>query len=169
MVNINDYTTVMTTIYREQIEAGDIKVVLDILESVGLLELEFAELETLERLQSQIGLFIDGYNDDSRELWEIPEVRSYFQNLHSVWPYGLWFFNRQTATLQLLVLCHINPTLKPNTKSGESTLSISCAQVSDFLSASAPATFSIPARLEWPQERTMEFYCGIAAIFGVTG
>jgi hypothetical protein len=167
MDNVKDCSAVMTTIYREQIEAGDVKVVLAFLKSLCVLEPEAAELNILRRLQSNIGIFVDGYNDDSRELFQISEVRSYFQKLHSVWPYGLYFFNRELRTLQLLVLCHVEPKFEPNPQSGELVLRVPADQVATFLRASAPPTLSVAARLEWPQELGTQFYREIAADVGV--
>jgi hypothetical protein len=47
--------------------------------------------------------FIDGYNNDPRELFVIPEVRSFFRAFNSQWPF--WFFacNMDVPNLQTMV------------------------------------------------------------------
>ena len=83
---------VLTTFNKNQIEAGDIGIFLEIVESLGILEPEQAHADTVRKLQSKVGFFIDGYNDDPRELYQIPEVRHFIQQIQARWPYGLYFF-----------------------------------------------------------------------------
>jgi len=50
-----------------------------------LLRKDFAK-----RFQQRVAIGIDGYDDDTRELFEIPEVRTYMAKLDAEWPY--WFY-----------------------------------------------------------------------------
>jgi hypothetical protein len=45
----------------------------------------------LAALQGAVTLVVGGYDDDPRELWEIPEVRRFFQALLKAWPYAPYF------------------------------------------------------------------------------
>ena len=87
-----------------------------------ILEVTRAEIETglyssaLERLlvlndtrenallyRESLFLQVVGYDDDSRELPEIPEVRDFFTKLTQAWPHWMWFLSRELGTLHLLV------------------------------------------------------------------
>jgi hypothetical protein len=51
-------------------------------------------------------LQIDGYNDHPEEIYCIPEVRKYFQELHKRWPWWTYFFNNsEMATMAISYLC----------------------------------------------------------------
>ena len=164
MTDTKEHAAVMTTIYREQIEAGETKWVLKFLESLGLFEPVSADLETLRSLQSKIGILIDGYNDDPRELFQIPEVRSFFQELHEFWPYGLYFFSRDTNTLQLLVLCHVTVKIEP--QAGGAMLRVQTDQVVEFIKAAAPPNLDLTERLGWTPALAGQFLGEIGALFG---
>lgn len=59
------------------------------------------------RAQGRVEITFDGYDDDQRELFEIPEVRQYVPLLDSVLP-ELFFFawtDEQAATLRTFALC----------------------------------------------------------------
>jgi len=45
----------------------------------------------LGKIQGKIFFEIDGYNDDERKPWEIPEVRKYFKSLDEIAPFFLYF------------------------------------------------------------------------------
>ena len=62
--------------------------------------------DALKRLMGKCQFFISGYDDDPRDLSQIPEARKYLQTLHSHWPY--WFFfapSNPEASLHLLWAC----------------------------------------------------------------
>ena len=46
-----------------------------------------------------------GYSDDSRELWEIPEVRAYVKKLVTAWPEWMFFLDASDQTLQVCFMC----------------------------------------------------------------
>lgn len=48
-------------------------------------------------------LWVSGYDDDPRELGQIPEVRAFFQALHAHWPYWLAYLNEEGGQLPLLL------------------------------------------------------------------
>jgi hypothetical protein len=60
-----------------------------------------------EKLQGKVDVFISGYDSDTRELWEIPEVRNWFALAEPVLKY--WFFfltsNPPAAGINLLFVC----------------------------------------------------------------
>lgn len=46
---------------------------------------------------------VGGYDDDPRELSEIPEVRAFFAKFYEVWPHWLYFID--TRSLSTIVYC----------------------------------------------------------------
>lgn len=51
-------------------------------------------------------LQVDGYNDHPEEIYCIPEVRVYFQELHKRWPWWAYFLNNsEMATMAITYLC----------------------------------------------------------------
>lgn len=55
--------------------------------------------------RGRIALALSGYDSDTRELYEIPEVRRYVEALDSVFPYWFYFAHPQYGTLKLFALC----------------------------------------------------------------
>jgi len=53
----------------------------------------------------RVSLVIDGYNDDPRELFEIPEVRAYLKRLDHEWPYWFFFLSQADDSIQMLESC----------------------------------------------------------------
>ncbi len=48
---------------------------------------------------------IEGWDDDSRELHCISEVRRFYVAFHQAWPYWLFFCNLDTDALRMMVKC----------------------------------------------------------------
>lgn len=53
----------------------------------------------------RISVVIDGYNADSRELFEIPEVRRYIQQLDALWPYWFFFLSQADDSIKVIESC----------------------------------------------------------------
>ena len=68
---------------RAEVESGDIS------NSLATLE-KLLEPSNIRKLKGRLIFGIKGYEDDPRDLWEIPEVRSWMQDLDKNFPY--WFF-----------------------------------------------------------------------------
>ena len=56
-------------------------------------------------MMDSLGLIVDGYDDDTREIYAIPEVRRFYQQLWERWPYWLYFCNLDTENLMMMVMC----------------------------------------------------------------
>lgn len=65
---------------------------------------------------------VEGFEEDPRELAEIPEVRAYFRALTAEWPHWLWFLHRQVGAIALLLslLCEVR-VLRDPTKTEHGT------------------------------------------------
>lgn len=55
-------------------------------------------------------LSVDGYDNDPRELYEIPEVCRFLRSLHTQWKYWFFFANEIYATLQVACKCIVGGT-----------------------------------------------------------
>jgi len=65
--------------------------------------------ENARRYKNSLLFNVDGYEKDPRELYEIPEVRSFFQKLTEAWPHWLWFLNTDHGQVSVLLalLCKV--------------------------------------------------------------
>lgn len=61
--------------------------------------------ETIARSRERLDLVFEGWEDDPRQLWEIPEVVAFVRDIHDRWPDIVWFLSRQGLGLQVLLFC----------------------------------------------------------------
>ncbi|PTX94093.1 hypothetical protein DB345_21280 [Spartobacteria bacterium LR76] len=59
----------------------------------------------LSQIAGRISFTVHGYEDRAEELFEIPEVREYFQLAHKCWPCWLFAADIRTACLHAITLC----------------------------------------------------------------
>lgn len=65
----------------------------------------------VKRLMCGLLLEVEGFEDDHRELHQIPECRQFFKALHREWPYWMHFLAPLREQWQLLALCVLTPDL----------------------------------------------------------
>lgn len=82
--------------------------------------LKFAEIfassaQNAWNARGSVSLSISGYCSDSRELWEIPEVRAYVMKLTTAWPSWMFFMDEslQSLTTCFMCLCEVTRTDDP--------------------------------------------------------
>jgi hypothetical protein len=85
---------------RDRLEACDAK---DFLSRFGYNSLPMRK--QLQEMMNSLALMIEGYDDDPREIYAIPEVRTFYQQLWQRWPYWLYFCNLDTENLMMMVMC----------------------------------------------------------------
>ena len=90
---------VVLLISRREVEAGDLASVL------SRLKVFLATREDAWLYRGQMTLVVDGYNNDPRELVDIPEVRTLLRGLESSWPHWAYFFNQVDDSIKLLLSC----------------------------------------------------------------
>ena len=59
----------------------------------------------IERLRGRVAVVFHGYSDDSRELYEIPEVRRFCAELDGAFPYWFYFLSAEGVTLGVIACC----------------------------------------------------------------
>lgn len=60
--------------------------------------------ELREKFDSLI-FMVDGFNNHPEEIYMIPEVRRYYQELHKRWPWWAYFLNNTNASMAVAYLC----------------------------------------------------------------
>ena len=90
---------VVLMISRREVEAVDIASVL------SRLKVFLATREDAWLYRGQMTLVVDGYNNDPRELVDIPEVRTLLRQFEAEWPYWAYFFNQVDDSIKLLLSC----------------------------------------------------------------
>ena len=90
---------VVLLISRREVEAGDLASVL------SRLKVFLATREDAWLYRGQMTLVVDGYNNDPRELVDIPAVRTLLRGLESSWPQWAYFFNQVDDSIKLLLSC----------------------------------------------------------------
>lgn len=90
---------VILMISRREVEAADLASVL------SRLKVFLATREDAWLYRGQMTLVVDGYNNDPRELVDIPEVRALLRHLEAAWPYWAYFFNQVDDSIKLLLSC----------------------------------------------------------------
>ena len=90
---------VILMISRRQVESADIASILTKLKPF------LADREEAWRYRGQMSLVVDGYDEDPREIVDIPDVRTFLQLLNERWPYWAFFFNQVDDSIKLLGSC----------------------------------------------------------------
>ena len=90
---------VVLMISRRQVEQGDIASVLRELKPF------LATREDTWLYRGQMTLVVDGYNEDPRELVDIPQVRTFLRTFDRQWPYWPFFFNQVDDSIKILASC----------------------------------------------------------------
>lgn len=68
-------------------------------------------LPTGPQLAAMMGMFafvVMDYDEDPREIYTIPEIRTFYQHLHRVWPHWFFFCNLEVGCLTSMTLCMLN-------------------------------------------------------------
>ncbi|MGH8432980.1 MAG: hypothetical protein ACRERX_00535 [Pseudomonas sp.] len=86
-------------IHREQIETFDLESSLSFLRTL----VPIRDPRHVWSCKGALSLVIAGYDDDPRELFEIPEVCRYLHGLDQEWPF--WFFFLTPSSIRLVGMC----------------------------------------------------------------
>lgn len=95
---------------RQEVESLDTGPALSVLRR--LLETPQTALAHMEG----VDIAFHGYDDDPRELSEVPEVRDYVHALDEQFPFWLFFLSKQGLGLQCLTFCFLLPFLTDEAK-----------------------------------------------------
>lgn len=94
------YGIVILGVGRDLVDDGDIWPITDHLNQLK------DDPKELPLCAERFELLFEGYDDDPRELWEIPEVVEFARNLDAEFPYWFYFLEKAgTSGLQALAMC----------------------------------------------------------------
>jgi len=96
-------------ISREDIEAGDIGSTVSVLEKLLNPEVALKYCEMVD-------IAVYGYDDDPRELNELPEVRDFVYKLDAEFPYWCYFLSKRRTGLMFILSCFCPPHLTPESR-----------------------------------------------------
>ena len=101
---------IVLVIARDEVESRDIR------RPLSLLQGFLANAATARAYFERIDIAFHGYDDDTRELCEIPEVRNFALKLDDAFPYWFYFLSKNGLGLQALILCLLPPYLTEEAK-----------------------------------------------------
>jgi hypothetical protein len=61
--------------------------------------------------REKVDISFSGYDNRAEELWEIPEVRNYIQEIDNKYPYWLYFMSKNRQGLHVVLKCFLLPYL----------------------------------------------------------
>lgn len=77
----------------------------DISTTLGALSDLLGARATVRRFQGRVSVSFDGFNDDPREIYEIPEIRRFCADLDAQFPYWLYFLSTADSSLKMMAFC----------------------------------------------------------------
>jgi hypothetical protein len=95
---------------REEVEAEDTTQVM------GTLRQLLASPEVAFAYRERVDIAFDGYNDDARELGEIPQIRQFVWALDEQFPCWLYFLSKYHSGLSCILACFLPPNLTEEAK-----------------------------------------------------
>ena len=84
---------------RDDVESKDISSTLDTLSSL------LVDRASVQKYQGRVSISFDGFNDDPREIYEVPEIRRFCTQLDVSFPYCLYFLSMQDPSLKMFAFC----------------------------------------------------------------
>lgn len=101
---------VIIVVTRSEVERGDVTIVMEPLAAL------YATPEAARAHLGRLDVAFAGYDDDSRELFEIDEVREFVRRLDERFPYWMFFQSRYGTSLHCILLCFMPPFLTDEAK-----------------------------------------------------
>ena len=94
-------------ISRDEVLKQDIKVAMSILDQL------ISSPPIAEYFKERVDIAFNGYDHYREELWEIPDVRNYVEELDAKFPYWLYFLSKNGNGLYVIIKCFLLPFLTP--------------------------------------------------------
>lgn len=70
------------------------------------------EGHSLSELENSLVFLIAGFDDCEEEIYQIREIRDFYQKLNEVWPYWLYFLNIENHAVQLMAACLVDTSVE---------------------------------------------------------
>lgn len=75
----------------------------NMVKAMAMLKPLLADRETILQLEGSVSLAYTGWDDDPREIWEIPEIRRFMKKLTAQFPYWFWYIRKDDDSFKLLL------------------------------------------------------------------
>lgn len=138
---------------RQQVESGDRK------EPMAFLQHIVANPDHALEFMGRVSLIVDGYNDDARELFEIPEVRCYLKALDDQWAYWFFFLSQADDSIKILEGC-----LCDTVEVIPGVASVDLEQMERYLTRHFTALNRLCETLDIPEEINQEISEGVIVL-----
>lgn len=112
--------------------------------------------------RSTLVLCVGGYDDDSRELYEIPEVCRFLREINANWKYWFFFASPWGHTLTVLLSCIYGAK-----KARADVAELPAAKVQKFFLECTLATNGIFEKWHFPEEENKKMYFSAKEILGL--
>ena len=145
-------------ISRRQVEEADIDSVLRNLKPF------LATKEDAWLYKGQMVMTVDGYNDDPRELVDIPEVRAFLRTLASQWPYWAFFFNQVDDSIKLLGSCVCGTSFP-----GRGAVEVDARLLGDFMNQGFAGMNFIFEKYGFPEDELESMSRGLGEVIEQAG
>ena len=115
LAGFTDSALIVLNLTREEVECGNIASALERLHILA------DTRESALRYRESLVFIVCGYDDDPRELAEIPHVRTFFARLAQEWPHWFWFLARDLGAISLFMslLCTVKIHRSPGSFGSE--------------------------------------------------
>jgi hypothetical protein len=131
--NSNEHDLILCEISRHDIELFDFENILTVLNKLK---------EEPANYVGKFAFIVSGYDNDKREIYEIPEIRSYFAFLDRTFPYWLFFFNLNLPTnqspLMLLISCLMDVEVLYEESDKKKFIKVDMPQLTEFIQSHLP-------------------------------
>ncbi|WJM76679.1 hypothetical protein QTJ10_00575 [Xanthomonas hortorum pv. vitians] len=103
--SILNHDAIIFVFSRERVERGDIG------DTLGQLNALSHNPENVRRFVGRVFFMFDGYNDDPRQIYQVPEARDFFAKLTAMLPLWAHYLHRDAETVGIayLLLCQSEP------------------------------------------------------------
>jgi len=105
-MDVKKIGTSFCTISKDEILRKDFSLLISYINTISLPQIKAGSEDF-----SKIILSIDGYNHDSRSLWQIPEVIDWFKELHINHPYAPIFLTPGSVQIYFMILTPVAKTI----------------------------------------------------------
>jgi len=104
---------IILAISKEQVFQKDVSMFKTIIENTCIPQIRLADHPLV---CSPVELFISGYDNDTRELWDIPEAVEWYKTLYKNYPYVPYFLSPRSTQLYFGILEIVATDLVPEAK-----------------------------------------------------
>lgn len=103
--------------------------------------------EAIQQNRAAVEFVWEGYSDDPRELWDIPEVVAFNRDLNERWPCSLYFLHPDSNSMLVMVFSLLGATLVRGPVAGRGVSRVDRSALSDLISTSWEPTLRKVASL----------------------